>query len=150
MNFLKAPYRSNPGRELRIIADNLSAHKHHEVQEWVKKRRRLSLHFTPTYASWLEQIEIWFNIFTKNVIKGGIWPSKQALVKQIMQYIRSYNQSSAPDVSLRIFMHPSLFSRRGGQNTRHSRAGLESRKGVEYWIPAYAGMTGWETLRVIR
>jgi transposase len=95
LNFLKALYRSNPGRELHIIVDNLSAHKHHEVQEWVKKRRRLSLHFTPTYASWLNQIEIWFNIFTKNVIKGGIWPSKQALVKQIMQYIRSYNQSSA-------------------------------------------------------
>jgi transposase len=96
LNFLKTLCRSNPGRELHIIADNLSAHKHHEVQEWVKKRRRPSLHFTPTYASWLNQIEIWFNIFTKNVIKGGIWPSKQALVKQIMQYIRSYNQSSAP------------------------------------------------------
>jgi len=95
LNFLKHLYRTHPGRELHIIADNLSAHKHKGVLEWVKKRRRLSLHFTPTYASWLNQIEIWFNIFSRDVLKGGIWRSKQALIAQIMQYIRCYNEQSA-------------------------------------------------------
>jgi transposase len=62
---------------------------------WAEKRRRLRLHFTPTYASWLNQIEIWFNIFSRDVLKGGIWRSKRALVTQIMHYIRCYNEQSA-------------------------------------------------------
>lgn len=95
LNFLKHLYRSNPGREIHIIADNLSAHKHENVLKWVAKRRRLQLHFTPTYASWLNQIEIWFNIFTRDVLKCGVWISKQALATQIMRYIRHYNEQSA-------------------------------------------------------
>ena len=95
LNFLKHLYRIHPGKELHIIADNLSAHKHKDVLAWVGKRRRLHLHFTPTYASWLNQIEIWFNIFTKAVLKGGVWSSKQALVSQIMHYIRCYNEQYA-------------------------------------------------------
>ncbi|MBG0791705.1 MAG: IS630 family transposase [Desulfovibrionaceae bacterium] len=95
LNFLKHLYRKHPGKELHVIADNLSAHKHQAVREWVEKRRRLTLHFTPTYASWLNQIEIWFGIFSRDVIKGGIWKSKQELVGQIMSYIKSYNQEQA-------------------------------------------------------
>jgi transposase len=95
LNFLKHLYRSNPGKELHIIADNLSSHKQADVMKWVNKRRRLHVHFTPTYSSWLNQIEIWFNIFTRSVLKGGVWHSKQALIKQIMRYIRCYNERSA-------------------------------------------------------
>jgi putative transposase len=93
--FLKHLYRQHPGKHLHVIVDNLSVHKHREVQEWVSRRRRLTLHFTPTYASWLNQVEIWFNIFTRDVIKGGIWRSKKELVAQIMHYIRNYNQDRA-------------------------------------------------------
>jgi transposase len=95
LNFLKHLYRANPGRELHIIADNLSAHKHKDVLDWVDKRRRMHIHFTPTYASWLNQIEIWFNIFARAVLKGGVWRSKQILVTQIMRYIRNYNKQAA-------------------------------------------------------
>jgi transposase len=95
LNFLKHLYRSYPGKELHIIADNLSSHKHKDVLEWVSKRRRLHLHFTPTYASWLNQVEIWFNILTRDVLKGGVWRSKKALVSQIMIYIRHYNEERA-------------------------------------------------------
>ena len=95
LSFLKYLYRKYPQRELHIIADNLSSHKHKTVLEWVAKRRRLTLHFTPTYASWLNQIEIWFGIFSRDVIKGGIWHSKQELIKQIMNYIRCYNKERA-------------------------------------------------------
>ena len=92
LNFLKHLYRKFPGKELHVITDNLSAHKHHKVKDWVQRRRRLTLHFTPTYSSWLNQIEIWFNIFTRDVVEGGIWRSKQELVNQIMRYIRHYNE----------------------------------------------------------
>ena len=61
----------------------------------MSKRRRLYLHFTSTYASWLNQIEIWFNIFARAVLKGGVWQSKQQPVSQIMKYIRSYSKEQA-------------------------------------------------------
>lgn len=93
--FLKRLYRNYPGKDLHIIADNLPLHKHPDVMDWVKKRRRLTLHFTPTYASWLNQIEIWFNIFTRDVVKGGVWHSKKELVNQIIYYIKRYNRDRA-------------------------------------------------------
>lgn len=95
LNFLKHLYRTYPGKEIHIIADNLSSHRHKDVLDWVNKRRRLQMHFTPTYASWLNQIEIWFNIFTKAALKGGVWHSKQELVRQIMKYIKCYNNEQA-------------------------------------------------------
>ena len=93
--FLKRLYRNNPGKELHIIADNLPLHKHPDVMDWVSRRKRLTLHFTPTYASWLNQIEIWFNIFARDVVKGGVWHSKKDLVNQIMNYVKCYNRDRA-------------------------------------------------------
>lgn len=92
LKFLKRLYRQYPDKELHIIADNLATHKQADVTAWVAKTKRVHMYFTPTYASWLNQIEIWFNIFTRDVLRGGIWPSKQALVDQIMNYIKNYNQ----------------------------------------------------------
>jgi transposase len=93
--FLKHLYRKFPGKHLHVIADNFNAHKHQKVREWVAKRRRLTLHFTPTYASWLNQVEIWFNIFSRDVIRGGVWHSKKELIDQIMLYIQRYNEERA-------------------------------------------------------
>jgi transposase len=93
--FLKSLYRSHPHKHLHVIVDNLPLHKHPDVMEWVARRRRLILHFTPTYASWLNQIEIWFHIFSRDVVRGGIWRSKQELVDQIMFYIKRYNRDRA-------------------------------------------------------
>jgi putative transposase len=95
LNFLKHLYRSNPGKKLHIIMDNLSLHKHKDVTDWVNRRRRLTIHFTPTYASWLSQVEIWFNIFSKDVIRGGVWKSKKQMIDQIMHYIRHYTEHRA-------------------------------------------------------
>jgi transposase len=92
LNYLKHIYRKYPGKQLHVILDNLSVHKHKAVTDWVSRRRRLTLHFTPTYSSWLNQVEIWFNIFARDVLRGGVWKSKQQLVKQIMEYIRNYNE----------------------------------------------------------
>ncbi len=97
--FLKRLYRKYPRREMHIILDNLSMHKSRVINEWVEKRRRLTLHFTPTYSSWLNQIEIWFGILTKDVLKGGVWRSKQQLVKQIIEYIKTYNKERAKPFS---------------------------------------------------
>ena len=93
--FLKSLYRTHPHKHLHVIVDNLPLHKHPDVMEWVSRRRRLTLHFTPTYASWLNQIEIWFHIFSQDLVKGGVWRSKKELVDQIMLYIKRYNRDRA-------------------------------------------------------
>ncbi len=92
LRYLKFLYRKFPNKELHIIMDNLSVHKHKTVTEWVSKRKRMRVYFTPTYSSWLNQVEIWFNIFTRDVLRDGIWKSKEQLVNQIMTYIRNYNK----------------------------------------------------------
>ena len=95
LRFLKYLYRAHPRQELHVILGNLSAHKHHEVLDWAARRRRLTLHFTPTYASWLNQVEIWFNIFARDVLKHAVWHSRAELVRQIMKYIRIYSSERA-------------------------------------------------------
>lgn len=95
LRFLKHLYRKYPHKQLHVILDNLSVHKHSKVKEWVAARRRLTLHFTPTYSSWLNQVEIWFNILSKDVVRGGVWKSKQELVRQIMTYIDVYCRERA-------------------------------------------------------
>jgi len=95
LKFLKTLDRKYRNKKLHIIADNLSIHKHKDVKEWLKGKRKIKLHFTPTYSSWLNQIEIWFNILTKDVVKGGIWNSSKQLADQLMEYIKNYNETRA-------------------------------------------------------
>jgi putative transposase len=93
--FLKELYRKYSRKHLHIIVDNLTVHKHKIVEEWVRSKKRISLHFTPTYSSWLNQIEIWFNMLTKDVLKGGIWKTRQQLIDQLMKYVKTYNEERA-------------------------------------------------------
>jgi len=95
IKFLKLLDRKYRGRKLHIIMDNLSMHKSKEVKEYLKHKRKFVIHYTPTYSSWLNQIEIWFNIMTKDVLKGGVWKSKKELVDQLMRYIKEYNKTRA-------------------------------------------------------
>ncbi len=94
--FLKALYRKYPGKQLYVICDNLSVHKAKDVREWAAKRRRLAILHTPTYATWLNQVEIFFNIFTREVMGGDVWNSKQELVEQIMYSITCYSETATP------------------------------------------------------
>jgi len=95
LSFLKKLDRKYTNNKLHIIADNLSVHKHKDVKEWLSRKRKVTLHFTPTYSSWLNQVEIWFNILTKDVVKGGIWTSSNQLADQLMEYIKTYNNTRA-------------------------------------------------------
>lgn len=95
LKFLKSLDRKYRNKKLHIIADNLSIHKHKDVKQWIEGKRKITLHFTPTYSSWLNQIEIWFNILTKDVVKGGIWSSSEQLANQLMEYVVTYNETRA-------------------------------------------------------
>ena len=95
LTFLKELYRKYPRKHLHIIVDNLTVHKHQTIMDWVASKKRLTLHFTPTYSSWLNQIEIWFNIMTRDVLKGGVWKSKKQLIDQLLLYVKNYNLERA-------------------------------------------------------
>ena len=68
LDFVKQLVKTYPEAELHLIVDNLSAHKHKNVKAWLEKHPRVKLHFTPTHASWLNQVEIWFGILSRKVI----------------------------------------------------------------------------------
>src|SRR5258708_3018320 len=83
-------------REIHIILDNLSAHKTPLVNQILDQHRNVQLHFTPTYSSWLSQVEIWFSKLEREVIARGIFTSVSDLRHKIMRYIRLYGKSAKP------------------------------------------------------
>lgn len=96
IRFLRRLLNAYPGKELHIIADNASSHRSKKTRAWVAKQKRLHLAFTPTHASWLNQIEIWFGILTRKVVRRGIFKSRQELVERLMNFIQAYNQEARP------------------------------------------------------
>ena len=79
------------------------------VKEWIAKKRKVKLHFTPTYSSWLNQIEIWFNILSKDVLKGAIWKSTEQMASQIIEYIKTYNRTRAKPFNWTYSGNPLVF-----------------------------------------
>jgi transposase len=84
------------GQEIHIILDNLSAHKTNQVEEFLKRNANVTLHFTPTYSSWLNQVEIWFARLEREVIARGIFTSVHDLAPKLMRYIRAYSKTARP------------------------------------------------------
>jgi len=84
------------GKEIHVIADNLSAHKTKRVTEFLEANPNLSIHYTPTYSSWLNQVEIWFSKIQRDIITRGIFTSKSDLSRKIMKYIRHHNKTARP------------------------------------------------------
>jgi len=84
------------GREIHIIADNLSAHKTKLVDTFLAAHPTVHLHFTPTYASWLNQVELWFSKIERDVIARGIFTSTRDLARKIRRYIERYNRDAKP------------------------------------------------------
>lgn len=83
-------------REIHVIVDNLSAHKTERVELFLKEHPRVKMHFTPTYSSWLNQVECWFSKIERDVIARGVFTSVKDLAKKLMRYIRSYNRQAKP------------------------------------------------------
>ena len=83
-------------QEIHVICDNVSSHKTILVQTWLLLTPNVHIHYTPTYSSWLNQVEIWFAKIQRDVIARGIFPSTKDLDKKIMRYIREHNKHSKP------------------------------------------------------
>lgn len=97
VSFLSDLVVSQPRRrEIHVIADNLSAHKTKLVREFLRNNPRVHIHYTPTYSSWLNQVELWFAKIERDVIARGIFTSVADLSRKLMRYIRHYNKDPKP------------------------------------------------------
>lgn len=85
-----------PGREIHIICDNLSAHKTKLVDAFLDEHPNVQLHFTPTYSSWLNQVELWFSKVQRDVIARGVFTSTQDLARKLRRYINAYSKNAKP------------------------------------------------------
>ncbi len=95
--FLGALVAEHPAdQEIHIIADNLSAHKTKRVKEFLATHLNVHLHFTPTYSSWLNQVELWLAKLERQVIARGIFKSAADLARKLMRYIREHNKTASP------------------------------------------------------
>lgn len=95
--FLEQIVANQPeGKRIHVIADNLSAHKTKRVKTFLDTHPSVSLHFTPTYSSWLNQVELWFAKIERDVIARGIFTSVKDLDRKLMRYIRQYNKAPKP------------------------------------------------------
>lgn len=83
-------------RDIHIIADNLAAHKTPGVAAWLAAHPRVTMHYTPTYSSWLNQVELWFAKVERDMIARGIFTSTADLRRKLMQYIRAHNKTCQP------------------------------------------------------
>jgi putative transposase len=85
-----------PELDLHVIVDNYATHKHPKVKLWLARHRRFHFHFTPTYSSWLNQVEIFFGIITRQAIRRGSFASVEDLTDKIDAFIETYNRTAQP------------------------------------------------------
>ena len=84
--------------DLHLVVDNYATHKHAKVKQWLARHPRFHLHFTPTYACWLNQVEIWFGILTRRAIRRGSFRKVKELIRRIEHFTDHWNQKAHPFV----------------------------------------------------
>jgi transposase len=96
LRFLKQVARAYPERELHLVMDNYAAHKRLEVRRWLEANPRVRVHFTPTSASWLNLVEVWFGIIERQAIHRGTFRSVKDLNTKIRTFINGWNDRCHP------------------------------------------------------
>ena len=86
------------GKELHVIVDNYATHKHEKVENWLKRNKRVTLHFIPTSSSGLNLVERFFGLITEKQIRRGVFSSVSDLEKKIMQFIEVHIEYPKPFV----------------------------------------------------
>jgi transposase len=96
--FLKQVARAYPDQDLHLVMDNYAAHKHKTVQDWLAANPRVRCHFTPTHASWMNLVEVWFSLAERQAIHRGSYRSVRDLNAKIRAYIDGWNDRAHPFV----------------------------------------------------
>jgi transposase len=96
--FLKKVAAAHPGADLHVVLDNYGTHKHPEIRRWLAKpeNQQITLHFTPTGCSWLNMVEIFFGIITRQALRRGSFTSVKDLIAAIGNFIDAYNGRCQP------------------------------------------------------
>jgi len=95
LDFMNRVIAEHPGREIHVILDNLNTHKP-KRDRWLARHKNVHFHFTPTHASWLNQVEIWFSILSAKALAGASFTSPRQVREQIDAFINAYNQDAHP------------------------------------------------------
>lgn len=99
LEFLKHIETNVPASlDIHLVVDNYATHKHPKIKRWLALHPRYQVHYTPTYASWLNQTEIWFNLITQRAIRRGTFKSVKELITKIESFVHSYNRDTRPFV----------------------------------------------------
>jgi transposase len=98
LRFLKQVAKAYPRVPLHLVCDNYATHKHPRVKAWLERNPRVQLHFTPTSGSWLNMVEIFFGIITRQAIRRGTFGSVRELVDAIRRFINGWNDRCEPFV----------------------------------------------------
>jgi transposase len=98
LRFLRQVAKAYPRKKLHIVCDNYATHKHPDVAAWLDKNTRVTLHFTPTSGSWLNMVEIFFGIITRQAIRRGTFTSVSDLITAIENFIDGWNDRCEPFV----------------------------------------------------
>jgi transposase len=104
LDFMNQVVTAYPGREIHVVLDNLSTHKP-KRDMWLKRNKNVHFHYTPTHASWLNQIEIWFSILARKSLDGASFTSVPELIQHIDAFISDYNQTARPFVWTKSEVH---------------------------------------------
>ena len=95
LHFMNRVVVDHPGREIHVILDNLNTHKP-KHDRWLGRHKNIHFHFTPTHASWLNQVEVWFSILSSHALAGASFTSPREVRDQIDAFITAYNQNAHP------------------------------------------------------
>jgi transposase len=95
LDFMNEVVAAHPGREIHVVLDNLNTHKPKD-DRWLRHHPNVHLHFTPTYSSWLNQVECWFSILSRQALRGASFTSPRQLRQAIDDFVAAYNQKAAP------------------------------------------------------
>lgn len=105
LDFMNEVVADHPDRELHVVLDNLNTHKP-KTDRWLSRHPNVHFHYTPTYASWLNQVECWFSILTRQALHGASFTSPLELRKAIDQFVAAYNLTAAPFEWRKTVVHP--------------------------------------------
>jgi len=98
LRFLKQTAKAYPRKRLHVVCDNDRTHKHANVRAWLAKNPRITLHFTPTSGSWLNMVEIFFGIITRQAIRRGSYGSVTELEADVRPWVGAWNADPKPFV----------------------------------------------------
>ena len=97
LDFMNEIVAAHPDREIHVVLDNLNTHKPKD-DRWLARHKNVHFHFTPTHASWMNMVEVWFSILSRGALRGASFTSPAQVRKAIDDFIRAYNKTASPFV----------------------------------------------------